>query len=260
MYPELNVSALESVFRIHIVSEQDLRLQFSAASMLNKEEGKRFLREIGSDLQSPSHVVTASLFFKRFLALLSGGLYTMSHHSLELNISLPNVTLRGESTWKLPSFHLQEAGFWRPDPADREYWREQVAQRMFRDTVKPLITALASYSGIHANVLWSHTAYIVHYYYDNWTSSAETTELGEQIASDFHFLTREAEPKLFGLRDRNPLNTNFTVIQHPSEADHPILIRKTCCLQYRLQGGKCCYTCPMLNEEKRIEQILAYGN
>ncbi|MFY0543853.1 IucA/IucC family C-terminal-domain containing protein [Brevibacillus sp. H7] len=260
MYPELNVSALERAFRIHIASEPEAPLRFSAASLLHKEEGKRFLQEVGSHIHSPSYVVTASLFFKRFLALLSGGLYTMSHHSVELNISLPNVTLCAEGSWSLPRFHLREAGGFRPDPADRERWREQVAERMFRDTIKPLISALASYTGIHTNVLWSHTAYIIHYYYDEFMRRAETDELREQIRGDFHFLTKKADPKLFGLRDRNPMNNDFTVIPHPTEADHPIRIRKQCCFQYRLQGGKCCYTCPMLNEEKRLEQILAYGN
>jgi siderophore-iron reductase FhuF len=260
MYLELNVSKLASAFRIRIATEPESPLQFSAAHLLNKEEGKKFLREVGSHIGSPSYVVTASLFFKRFLALLSAGLYSMSVHSAELNVSLPNVTLCGEGNWKLPCFYLCEAGGWCPTPGERESWREQVTERLFRDMIRPLISALASYSGIHTNVLWSHVAYIVHYYYDEWMREAETEELRHQITADFRFLTSEAEPKLFGLRDRNPLNVSFTVIQHPSDANHPIRIRKQCCFQYRLSEGKCCYTCPMLDKKKRTEQILAYGN
>ncbi len=260
MNRELNVSALQSKFRIAIGTEATAPLRFPIAGLLNKEEGKKFLREVGSHIQSPSYVVTASLFFKRSLALISGGLYAMSLHSVELNISLSNVTLCGEDSWKLPGFFLREAGGWRPNPGDRDRWREQVVERMFQDTVKPLISALAAHTGIHTNVLWAHAAYIVHYYYDEWMRHAETDELRAQIAGDFQFLTRDAEPRLFGVRNRNPLQVEHTVIQHPNDANHPIRIRKQCCFQYRLPGGKCCYTCPMLNEEKRIEQILAIGN
>jgi len=260
MYADWNVSKLESSFRVRIAAQPESSLQFPAAALLHKEEGKRFLREAGNQMGSPSYVVTASLFFKRFLSLLSAALYCMSVRSVELNASLPNVTISGETDWKLPCFYLKEAGGWRPVPGERDSWRTQVTERLFRDTIRPLISALASASGIHANVLWAHAAYIVHYYYDEWLREAETEELRQQIADDFRFLTKEADPKWFGRKDGNPLDVSHTVIPHPNDSAHPIRIRKQCCFQYRLSGGKCCYTCPMLNEEKRMEQILAYGH
>jgi siderophore-iron reductase FhuF len=259
MNTELYVSVLDSQFRISVTPQPASFLQFAAVGLLQKEEGKTFIRQVGNHLGSPSYVVTASVFFKRFLSLISGGLYAMSVHSAGLNLSLPNVTLYADENWKIPGFYLRDGEASRPEPKGRAQWREQVVQRLFRETVKPLISALTSYTGIHRNVLWSHTAYIVHYYYEEWLKRAESAELRAQIADDFRFLC-EAEPKTFGLRDKNPLHTSFTVIPHPNDADQPIRIRRQCCFQYRLQGGRCCYTCPLLNEEMRIEQILATGH
>ncbi|MCK9906316.1 hypothetical protein MXD63_40795, partial [Frankia sp. Cpl3] len=107
--------------------------------------------------------------------------------------------------------------------------------------------------------LWAHTAYIVSYYYELWLRQAQTEAKRERIAADFRFLVEEAEPSLFGITGKNPLQLDFAVVEHPVEPDHTIRIRKQCCLAYRLAGGKCCYSCPMLTEEKRTEQILAAG-
>jgi ferric iron reductase protein FhuF len=259
MKPEFDVSVLHNLFRISFTPQSASDLQFAAVGLLQKEEGKAFLRQVGTHIGSPSYVVTASLFFKRFLPLISGGLYAMSVHSAGLNLSLHNVTLYAEENWKLPGFYLRDAAWFTPGAEGREQWREKVVQRLFRDTVKPLISALTSYTGIHTNVLWSHAAYIVHYYYGEWLKQTESDELRARIADDFRFL-REAEPKTLGLREKNPLAAAFTVVPHPADADRLIQIRRQCCFQHRLPEGRCCYTCPLLNEEKRMEQILAAGH
>lgn len=256
MNTELYVSVLDSQFRISVTPQPAAPLQFAAVGLLQKEEGKQFVRQCGDHLGSPSYVVTASVFFKRLLSLVSGGLYAMSVHSAGLDLTLPNVTLYADENWKMPRFYLHDGNVSRPEPKGRTQWREQVVLRLIRETLRPLISALRSYTGVHSNVLWSHTAYIVHYYYEEWLRRAETAELRAQIADDFHFL-RQVETKLFGLQIKNPLDTSFTIIQHPLDPDLPIRIRRQCCLQYRLQGGRCCYTCPRLDEEQRIEQILA---
>jgi siderophore-iron reductase FhuF len=259
MKSEFDVSVLYNLFRISFTPQPASVLQFSAVGLLQKEEGKAFLRQMGNHIGSPSYVVTASLFFKRFLSLISGGLYAMSVHSTGMNLSLSNVILYAEENWKLPGFYLRDAEGITPGAEGREQWRKQVVQGLFRDTVKPLISALTSYTGIHTNVLWSHLAYIVHFYYEEWLKQAESDELRARIADDFRFL-REAEPRTLGLREKNPIDTSFTVIPHPHDADRPIRIRRQCCFHYRLPEGRCCYTCPLLNEEKRMEQILASGH
>jgi siderophore-iron reductase FhuF len=260
MHGNANFSLLQCTFRIMVSPHDSTRFQIEATDLLDKEKGKAFLREVGADLQSPSLIVTASIFFKRFLALLSGALFSMTHHSYPLNVSLHNVRLVAEKDWKMPGFFLKTAEMPIVSGADRAAWREQVVRHIFRDTMKPLINALASYTRINPNILWAHAAYIVHYYYELWISEASTEEQRGRIEADFRYLVDVAEPAIFGLRDKNPLNTSFSIVPHPTDERHIIRIRKQCCLAYRLPGGKCCYTCPRLNEEERIEQILAYGS
>lgn len=260
MNGNVNFSLLQCTFRIMVTPHDSAGYQIDAADLLDKEKGKAFLREVGAHLQSPSLIVTASIFFKRFLALISGALFSMTHHSCALNVSLHNIRLVADDDWKMPGFFLSTAEIPIVSGTDREAWREQVVRHIFRDTVKPLIHALASHTRINPNILWAHAAYIVHYYYQLWLSEAKTAAEREQIEADFRYMVEQAEPAIFGLRDKNPLNTSFSIVPHPTDEHHEIRIRKQCCLAYRLPGGKCCYTCPKLDQEKRIEQILAYGN
>lgn len=255
----LDLSQLQSMFRI-VVSPQEMPLRTrNAADLLDKERAKAFLREVRDDLQAPSLIVSASIFFKRYLALLSGALYCMSHHSFALNLSLGNITLATDTDWKMASFSLKQAEGLRKVSTNRDKWRSQAVHHFFHDMLAPVIQALSSHTGIRKTVLWAHTAYIVRYYYELWQREAQLVERREQIAEDFRFLLEEAHPQLFGVKDKNPLQLDFAIAEHPSDPDHPIRIRKQCCLAYRLAQGKCCYTCPLLSEDKRAEQILAAG-
>jgi ferric iron reductase protein FhuF len=260
MSSELNLSVLEQTYRLSIAGEVTAPLVFAADGLLRKETVKPFLRQVGEQIGSPTAVVTASIFFKRFLTVICGGLYAMSVHSAGLDLSLGNVLLTAEKNWALPRFVLRDGSVSTPGGPGRDVWREQVLRRFFAETVHPLIATLSAVTGIHANVLWAHTAYIVHYYYEDWQQRDELSALRGQLAADFRFLCREAGPDLFGLTTGNPLDTSFTVVSHPKQPDRPIRIRRQCCFQYRLAGGRCCYTCPLLNEEKRTEQILALGH
>ncbi|NGQ96633.1 siderophore-iron reductase FhuF [Brevibacillus sp. SYP-B805] len=252
----LPLSVLEQSFRIAIAPQPGGRLQFAAVKLLDPDQGQAFLEEAGAHLQSPSMAVTASLFVKRYLALVIGALYSMTFHTYGLNIRLDNLVLTTDDSWKMPRFLLLQPGE-RPAGGEREVWRERMIRHISNDNLQPLITAIAAYSRISPNVLWGHAAYLIHHYYRQWEREAETAELAERIRSDFRYLTEVQDPLLFGSCDKNPLNVTFAEVPHPAKQGEVVRIRRHCCLAYLLPEGKCCYTCPNLDEEKRIEQILA---
>ncbi|USG64890.1 hypothetical protein NDK47_22635 [Brevibacillus ruminantium] len=259
MEPDWNVAELEQKFRISFAEVAEAPLVFAAEGLLRKETSLMFLRQVGEHIGSPNSLVTASVFFKRLLALISGGLYAMSHHSVRLNLGLSNVTLTGAKNWNIPRFVLRDCAMTRSGE-NREEWREQVVRELFAGTVQPLVTALSTATGVQVHILWSHAAYLVHFYYRSWQESAPTAALQRQIADDFHYLTKGADPSVFGWTKGRPFDTAYSVIPHPTRPEESIQIRRQCCYQYRLEGGRCCYTCPLLNETERTGQIRAHGS
>jgi siderophore-iron reductase FhuF len=260
MVASLPLSVLENLFRITISNQPTGRLQMEADKLLDKKQGKAFLDQVGAYLQSPSSVVTASLFVKRYLTVIVGALYSMTFHSYGLNIALENLVITAEESWKVPSFTLRQPEGIGQLRGARDAWREQVIRHISDANLQPLIKAVSSYSGISPNVLWAHASYLIHYYYRLWQKEAESAELRERIQEDFRYLTGVQDPMLFGSCEKNPFNVTFAEVAHPANPGEVVRIRKHCCLAYLLPGGKCCYTCPNLDEEKRIEQILALGN
>ncbi|MEJ8546380.1 IucA/IucC family C-terminal-domain containing protein [Brevibacillus borstelensis] len=260
MGTDWNAAVLEQKYRISFADETDAPLVFPAEGLLRKETSMMFLRQVGEHIGSPGSIVTASLFFKRFLALICGGLHAMSHDSVGMNLALSNVAITGEKSWSIPRFVLRDQSVSRPEDGDRTKWREQVVRELFAGTAQPLIAALCAATSVKADILWAHASYLVHFYYQRWQDAAESAELKRQIADDFHYLTKAAGPSVFGLKKGRPFDTSYTMIPHPSDKGEPIQIRRQCCFQYRLEGGRCCYTCPHLNETQRVEQIRALGH
>lgn len=247
---------LETLFRID-TSKPASRMQFAAIDLLDEQRGRAFLTEVERDLQAPTPEVAASLFLKRYLALIMGAFYSMSLHSYGLKLPLENVILTAEDSWKTIRFSLQEAMGEEAPLQDRDAWRGRTVLHISSENLQPVIAALSKHTRISPNVLWSHTAYLIHYYYPAWQKEAEQAELRQRIADDFHYLQRIEDTRLFGSSKKNPFATRFTKVAHPAKPGEIIRLRKHCCLAYHLPGRKCCYTCPKLTEAERTEQILA---
>ncbi|QQE73899.1 hypothetical protein KDJ56_18810 [Brevibacillus composti] len=260
MGSDWNAAVLEQKYRILFADRTEAPLVFPAENLLRKETSMIFLRQVGEDIGSPTSIVTASLFFKRFLALVCGALHAMSWDSVGIDIALPNVVLTADKSWTLPRFVLRDAGVSRPQEGERALWREQYVRQIFQETVSPLIAALSAATKVREQILWSHTAYLLHFYYTRWQEAAPTLHLKRQMADDFFFLTKVADSSLLGGGKGRPFDTSYAEVPHPSGSGETIHIRRQCCYQYQVKGGRCCYTCPLLSDSERAESIRMHGS
>ncbi len=234
-------------------------LQVEAIHLLDDRRGRAFVKEVGKALQSPNAVVSASIFLKRYLALVTGALYSMTFHNHGLNIGLENLVLTAEDSWKTVSFSLKTPEGLGYHTGERSEWREKIVRHISNDNLQPLITALSAQTGVSPNLLWSHAAYSIHHYYRTWMKEAETDALLQRIEEDFLYLKEIEDPQMFGSCEKNPIGTTFIEVAHPAKPGELVRLRNNCCLAHSLPKGKCCYTCPKLDEEERIAQILALG-
>ncbi|QIZ10489.1 siderophore-iron reductase FhuF [Priestia megaterium] len=217
-----------------------LEHSFNVADLLDESFLKDFLKNLTDVIEAPSEKVAASIFIKRYAFLVVMSLYAMTALNKKLNVSLDNINMesavRGED-W-LPAISLNDVTVQDWDDNDRSEWRASVLKDLFAKNIFPLISQLEKTVGISKLILWENIAV-----YLFWLYESELTDY-DQVAEDFRYLILEAEGKLFGGYNLNPLQKYFAEKTYLEEWDAEVRVRKTCCFTYQLPAGKRCKTCP----------------
>ncbi len=235
-----------------------MEFQFLGADLLNKEKWGSIVSIMEANFETSSPKVIDSLFAKYYSYLVvSGALYCMSRLNEGIDFSLKNVILETGQEWE-PILNLNTMDSIPFENSNRDTWREKVIYSIFAENLHPVFKMLVDESGIDRSTLWAHVSYGIHYLYEKWIKEAESLVTKERLQADFLFVTKAANPNLFGRNRVNPLNLQFTVIDHPILSGETLRLRKKCCLRYLLPEGVCCTTCPRLKEEERKEVLVAY--
>ncbi|WP_051633814.1 siderophore-iron reductase FhuF [Bacillus sp. UNC41MFS5] len=223
-------------YRFHLSLEDS----FNVADLLDETYLKDFLKNLSAAIGAPSEKIAASIFIKRYAFLAVMSLYTMTALNKKLNVSLDNIKMESAVQGKdwLPGISLKDATLQEWDGNNRSKWRESVLKDLFANNIYPLISQMEKTVGISKLILWENIAVYLFWLYE--------TELKDQnlVAEDFRYLILEAEGKLFGRYNKNPLQKYFAEKTYLEEWSTEVRVRKTCCFTYQLPAGKRCKTCP----------------
>ncbi|MFP3122884.1 hypothetical protein OH784_08975 [Ectobacillus funiculus] len=255
---EENMNGREGVIMEELWNKYRIRTMEAASVHL---EGKQLidgkgleasLQTIQSMFRTPDIKTAASLFIKRYNVYIAV-LEAMSCRNAETRLSLSQMSFSCSATY---IFTYAPMLFTKRSKQSRDAWREQLLQELFQEHLSVMIASLERETGFSASVMWSHIAYYIHVMYERWIREETDPLIQERIIADFAYL-RKLPAKWFGARDQNPLCVSFSCMKHPIE-DKAVLVRKTCCLNYKTETSKGpCYTCPRLSEQERLEKIQA---
>lgn len=213
---------------------------FHIADLMDESFLKDFLKNLSTAIGAPSEKVAASIFIKRYAFLVVMSLYAMTAWNKKLNLTLDNIKMESAQQGKdwLPGISFKDVSVQDWDGSDRSEWRASVLKDLFANNIYPLISQLEKTVGNSKLILWENIAVYLFWLYE--------TELKvcEHVAEDFRYLISEAEGKLFGRYDLNPLQKYFAEKTYLKEWDAEVRVRKTCCFTYQLPAGKRCKTCP----------------
>ncbi|XEC97348.1 (2Fe-2S)-binding protein [Paenibacillus tarimensis] len=206
------------------------------ALLHQEEQVMRLADQFGASVQSPNRRVTGSLFAKRYNSLLAGALYLWLFHGFGTDLSRDVIKIRLNGISLI--FHLYgERSFsgW----TDEEYIRH-----MMIDNAAPVFRLIASHTTIPEKNLWSHLSYLLAYWNQEWLRNELSDVLRNRI-----------EDVYLELAKTYSLGSGFHACEDPLHTEHAILVRDTCCMNYRLQGeDRYCYTCPLITDERRWEK------
>lgn len=230
---------LKSKYNVHFSNDSSKNHRFLGRDLLCRNGLLELLTLVGAGLQAPNMTVAASLLAKHYSHLLiAGGLFSTIHKSVHLDLSLDTLSLHTNEDW---SPHLQVSETFLP-------CRQESLDSLFERNLRPFFRFLAQVGSIQESVLWAHAAFSVHYLFDLWVEEAGTREEKQHVEQTFAVL-------IAGLPE---IAVVFNLIPHPLFPDKSLRIRKKCCLRYCLPGAGNCTTCPILNEEERVNSLKKY--
>jgi ferric iron reductase protein FhuF len=216
---------------------------FDVADLLDETFLKKFMPHLAEAIGAPSEKTAASIFMKRYAFIAVLALFSMSVANKKINVSIENIEMEDAKQGKdwLPGLKLKNLAIEDWNGEDRDTWRKTVYQDLFAKNLFPLIDQLEKYYNLSRLILWENIAVYLFWLYE--------TELKDNnhpnIKDDFRFLIFEAEGKLFGPYNNNPLKKYYNDKQYVEEFQEEIRTRKTCCFTYQLKSRPSrCKTCP----------------
>ncbi len=209
------------------------------------------LDRFGEQLESDDPRTTATLFFKRYCPLFAGAVYAWIHYRYPLNLAFGNMRLV-QSGANMKFYLISEAPAEGIDDKDDAYLRH-----LFHDHAAPLIALVAASSGVSRPALWHTIAYAISYWKQEWLADC-SSDTGARIERWFQYATARSIPAWLPGQSANPISCEFRSVDDPLNEGRKIIIRKACCLNYKLpdEDRGYCYTCPLISDEQRLDQYL----
>ncbi|HET7522268.1 MAG TPA: IucA/IucC family C-terminal-domain containing protein [Bacillales bacterium] len=210
-----------------------------AAALSNRIELAMMLEKIGKKLNSPSPLVTASQFSKRYSFMVAvPALYAMAVFDKGMNATLGNCRIGPSAAPDVWMPHLQlDDDECLPAPLhDRHSWRDTIFKRLFKENLSIVNRMLTALTSVPETILWENTALYVFWLFEERMKQSDTPQ-AEQIKEDFHHLVFADEGEVFG-KSANPLQPFYS-----RKHLNGVRVRQTCCLYYKLPEADFCSTC-----------------
>lgn len=205
-----------------------------------------YLDLLSVKLQSPSRMITASQFMKRYAFLTAAPLlYAMSAYNRGLDLSAGNCLLEstpGHSWLELVS--LDDVNAAMPEASERHAWRDTVIQSYFAGNLGKLIQVMSGVANVPKPILWENAAVRVFSLYEKRIRASGDQQEQARGREDFQYLIHQAPGALFGEK-QNPLSPFYGKPVSSTVTDTPMRVRKTCCFYYEVSSvEEYCSNCP----------------
>jgi ferric iron reductase protein FhuF len=202
-------------------------------------------------LQSPSRMITASQFFKRYAFLTTVPLlYAMTVYNKVLDLSAENCFLESSPghSW-LEHVSLVDIDAAMPEASERHVWRDTVILAHFAGNLGKLIAVMSRVANVPKPILWENVAVRVFSLYEKRIGVTGQQQEQSRRRADFQYLIHQAPGTLFGEK-QNPLSRFYgkpTFSSVSDVSDTPMRVRKTCCFYYEVSSSEeYCSNCPKL--------------
>ncbi|XID91652.1 IucA/IucC family C-terminal-domain containing protein [Paenibacillaceae bacterium WGS1546] len=232
----------------------DARNRMPCLDLLDETRCAAYLDGLAGTLPSPSRLVAASQFSKRYAFIAAvPSLYAMTAYGKGMLLSIEDCSLDaspdriGQSRLTAGKLLVTE-----PKAGERDRWRAELTNRLFAGHLARIWRTVSAVAGIPKAILWENAAVRVYSLYEKRIPAEADEKTRLRLAEDFDYLVRRAPGSAFGEKF-NPLARFFGDRRFPglpSEAA-ATRIRRTCCFYYQAApDAEYCSTCPKTKTAK----------
>lgn len=223
-----------------------------AAELLERDTMREFLRLIKEAVRGIGFELALSDAGLSFFGLAATKQYAMSLYDRVVDLSLSNLTIQLESHGD-HTHVVFKVGEWRwtdLPAAGRETAVAAEWNDYFAGTMNPLIEAAASAVDLKPDLIWNQYGTRILYMMQFLQGLLPAGPVVRRFEADFALL-RELPASTFNRRRKNPYDHTPKWIENPLNTEEKWMIRSACCMYYRKEDSRKCYTCPILKEEAR---------
>ncbi|RXZ79365.1 hypothetical protein EBB07_23195 [Paenibacillaceae bacterium] len=205
-----------------------------------------YLDQLSRQQQSPSTLVTASLFIKRYAYLTAvPAFYAMSVYDAGINIAADNCYVKTNATGAaLEGIALASLALERSAETERSLWRQRIVEKVFAEHLGAIVQVVSRTAKVPRAVLWENIAVRVCSLYEKRIEQQEGTAGRQRSRDDFHYIMCSAPGALFGERN-NPLTRFFSPLPMANDGKPTVRMRHTCCFHYKVaKDAAYCDNCP----------------
>lgn len=240
-------------FRICESPPSNSAVSIPSADLLDEEKCAAYLDQLTGVLQSPSRMVTASMFSKRYAFLtVVPGLYAMTMYNKGIDLSIGSSHLEtspDQRSW-LSHIRLGRLHVSLPAAGKRSEWRDRIANSLFAEHLAPIWRSVSKVANVPMPILWENTAVRLFSLYEKRMEAEAGGEARSRMQEDFEYLIGKAPASLFG-ETRNPFGRFYGGSRAVSASKPSVRIRKTCCYYYQVSTDReYCTVCPKLHYAK----------
>lgn len=242
---------------------QDAGYPYSSAELLQPDSLDAVMRLHAEQLGQPVNRVVGMMFAKRYSVLIMGVLSTMSLYDRMPNVAPDlvrfRVTRHAEMIYRLSAAVASGAG-WTAE--ERDARAEELMTRLQAEHIGPVYAAVAHRTGARPGTMWSLLSANIQNMYLRMLRQKSLLPAGRAaiIEADRNRLLDRTRNAVAGFA-RNPLAVRLQQFRHPAYQGPPVVLRKACCLAYKLQedghAHGYCATCPSSSAEERIRRLAA---
>ncbi len=252
MWPSFKQEELEYLkknFSMRINKSIDQFHSIPSIDLLDEEKCIKYLDSLTRILQSPSRMITASQFSKRYAFLtVAPSLYSMTMYNKKLDVSIGNCCIESANHHKSWSSYISLKDYQVKELTNknRNEMRDEIIKTVFNEHLVKIWRSISNVANVPMSILWENTAIRVYSLYEKRISGETDENQKSRLHDDYQYLLKDASGSLFG-ETENPLakfnNPKCTI----ATSDQSVRIRKTCCFYYKVAAnGKYCSTCPKI--------------
>ncbi|WP_410511100.1 (2Fe-2S)-binding protein [Paenibacillus sp. BR2-3] len=248
------INELRARFDLQLSYPEGAKHSFLAAELVKEENMREFI-DCYSPLMKALDDTAAAAYFANWFSNVALALqYSISAFDTVPDLRLANLVIHliPDGGYCRVMYSLQQ---WKTfDTAasglERGKWRYNTLADFYQNTASPLIQCLSAVSGLNTGQIWGQLPTKFNYYLENLTAEMNNSTTVKILQEDYICLKNELSPEIFGL-SKNPFRVNVLLIEDIADPKRTVQMRNRCCLFYRTEGRRYCYTCPRLKEVER---------